>query len=60
MNKSDIPESRECQDTFAVRGHRSYIKGKYKKMFSLSRRRKSRLSNHLVNDNPKRTCFIKH
>lgn len=60
MNKSDIPESRECQDTFAVRGHRSYIKGKYKKMFSLSRRRKSRLSNHLVNHNPKRTCFIKH
>ncbi|CAB3247612.1 unnamed protein product [Arctia plantaginis] len=60
INKSHVPENRDCQDTFPVRCHRSFIKGKYKKMFSLSRRRKSRLSNHLVNHNPKKTCLIKH
>lgn len=55
--KSDIPEIRElrdCRSAYPVKSRRSFLKGRYRKIFSVKRRRKSRISTHVL-----RTCSKK-
>ncbi|CAH0584407.1 unnamed protein product [Chrysodeixis includens] len=54
--KSDIPEVREirdCRSAFPVKSRTSFLKGKYRKIFSVKRRRKSRINNHVLNTRSK-------
>lgn len=50
----------DCNNSFSIKCQRCCIKDKYKKMFSVKRRRKSRHSNNLLKCYSKRHCVANH
>lgn len=60
INKSDIKERRDSRSAFPIKSRRSFLKGKYRKMFSVKRRRKSKISSHVLNHGLKGPLYEQH